>query len=470
MKKSWGALICLVIISLGLVGCFQKMQLADLGKIYGSSAKYEHPDRNPVIVIPGIMGSKLIDSISKEILWGEFGGRGTVGSIPRTAKLLSVPMRKGAALSELNDSTVTAGVLGQYGVRLIPGVNFNTKAYYSILRTLGVGGYRDEQLVEAGLVDYGGSHFTCFQFDYDWRKSCAENAALLAEFIEENREFVYKENMKKFGKSGEVKFNIVAHSMGGLVARYYLRYGGQKISNGSPTLNWEGAKYVDKAIFVGTPNAGSIGALSQITDGLKLSSLLPKIQQAVIGTMPSVYELLPRMRHGCLLDSESKARLDALDLKVWERYGWGVLNPEQDKYLEWLLPEADGREERVEIATEHLKKCLRNARKLHDLLDAPSSPPEHLRMSIYLGDAEETSSTAVALDKTIKVINERAGDGTVTRWSALHNNRVGTGKEHLPLDSPIDWDRIIFLFQNHFSITSDPVFFDNLLFELLKKE
>ena len=39
-----------------------------------------------------------------------------------------------------------------------------------LLGVLGVGGYRDMDLGLAGAIDYGTDHFTCFQFDYDWRR------------------------------------------------------------------------------------------------------------------------------------------------------------------------------------------------------------------------------------------------------------------------------------------------------------
>ncbi|MBW2437508.1 MAG: hypothetical protein JRF29_09530, partial [Deltaproteobacteria bacterium] len=59
-------------------------------------------------------------------------------------------------------------------------VEQNTYAY--ILGVLGIGGYRDEQLHEAGLVHWGDEHFTCFQFAYDWRRGLVESAKRLDRF------------------------------------------------------------------------------------------------------------------------------------------------------------------------------------------------------------------------------------------------------------------------------------------------
>lgn len=46
----------------------------DLKSIYTRSAQYHGVDRNPVIVIPGILGSKLKDDSTGRIAWGAFTG------------------------------------------------------------------------------------------------------------------------------------------------------------------------------------------------------------------------------------------------------------------------------------------------------------------------------------------------------------------------------------------------------------
>ena len=45
------------------------------------------------------------------------------------------------------------------------------------------------------------------------------------EFILDRAEYVRQQRTEQYGSSGPVKFDIVAHSMGGLIARWYLRYG-----------------------------------------------------------------------------------------------------------------------------------------------------------------------------------------------------------------------------------------------------
>ncbi|MCH8127608.1 hypothetical protein IIC38_16870 [candidate division KSB1 bacterium] len=59
------------------------------------------------------------------------------------------------------------------------GLPIEMSAYIDILAALGISGYRDEQLSKEGVVDYGDDHFTCFQFDYDWRRDNVENTLRL---------------------------------------------------------------------------------------------------------------------------------------------------------------------------------------------------------------------------------------------------------------------------------------------------
>ena len=244
---------------------------------------------------------------------------------PDGARLIALPMNKGAPLSELTDDVYPDGALDRVKVRLL-GISFLLGAYVNILSTLGVDGYRDESLGTAGQVDYGDEHFTCFQFAYDWRRDNAENAKRLHEFILEKRAYVQEEFKKRYGvENYDVKFDIVAHSMGGLVTRYYLRYGGTQLADDSslPEVTWEGAKYVDKAILVGTPNAGSVHAIEDMINGKEIGTFLPKYEAAILGTMPSVYQLFSRTRHKTLRN-ESGAVLDIMDLELWVEMGWGA--------------------------------------------------------------------------------------------------------------------------------------------------
>jgi pimeloyl-ACP methyl ester carboxylesterase len=349
-------------------------------------------------------------------------------------------------------------------------VVLNTYAY--ILGVLGVGGYRDQQQSEAGDVDWGDRHFTCFQFAYDWRRDLVESAKKLDAFIKEKKGYVEQEIKKRFGITDHnVKFDIVAHSMGGLVARYYLRYGTQDLpTDGSlPQLTWAGSRYVNHVVLVGTPNGGAMDAFLKLVDGYKPALFLPYYPPAIIGTMPSLYEMLPRSRHGILLDNRSRPVTDILDPELWRKNGWGLVNPQQDIVLKQLLPQLANPEERRQIAFEYLTKALKRAKQLAAAMDVPAVPPESLQYYVVVGDAKVTAAVAhFDQNGKIAVIKNGPGDGVVLRSSALMDER-GPENQISRLISPINWKQVIFLFSDHRNITNDPAFTDNLLYILLEK-
>ena len=128
-----------------------------------------------------------------------------------------------------------------------------------------MGGYRDSQLGQSGAIDYGNEHYTCFQFDYDWRRDIVENARRFDQFIEQSAAYV----RSIWGSNRPIRFDVVAHSMGGLLARYYLRYGSSDLpADGSlPQPTWHGAARLENIVLVGPPNGGSVGALTNLVDG-----------------------------------------------------------------------------------------------------------------------------------------------------------------------------------------------------------
>ncbi|MEE8269089.1 MAG: hypothetical protein V3R23_03645 [Nitrospinaceae bacterium] len=431
---------------------------------------HEDPHRNPIIVIPGVLGSKLVDQDSGDIVWGAFGLGQVDPNTSKGARLVALPMAPGQPLRELHDNVRSAGALDRINFNFL-GFPLQLDAYYHILQTLGVGGYRDEALGMAGAIDYGEGHYTCFQFDYDWRRDIVESAKNLDRFIQEKTRYVQEETEKRFGiKLEKVKFDIVAHSMGGLVARYYLRYGAADLpEDGSlPELTWAGARHVDHLILIGTPNAGSLGSLQNLISGVSPATLFPHYSAAVLGTMPSMYELLPRARHLPLLREDGQPVEDLYDPELWKKQQWGLADPEQDHILKLLLPEVESREQRLEIALDHQAKALRRARQFTSAIDTPAKPPDSLKLLLIAGDAEDTKMTAqINPEGGIKIIKTGPGDGTVLRSSTLMDERMADNLQSR-LISPIHWDQVLFIFSDHLGLTKDPAFTDNILYFLLE--
>ena len=376
-----GVLLCVVG---GMTGCAAPERRPDLGALYSEAAQKIGDARNPVIVIPGILGSKLEDRDSDVPVWGSFIYGAADPDTAEGARLVALPMEYGVPLSEIRDEVRATDVLDTLtlDVALIRGVELG--AYVDILETLAAGRYRDSTLGDSGAIDYGGLHYTCFQFPYDWRRDVAEQAADLHRLV-----------LDAIAVQPEAggKVDVVAHSMGGMVLRYYLRYGPDPLpADGSlPELDWEGARYVENAILVGTPSAGSVLSLKQLVEGVNFVAFItPNYRPAVLGTMPAVYQLLPRTRHARVVDGATGEAIDLFDAQTWVDLNWGLADTGQDRVLRQLMPDVSSDAERRVIALEHLEKCLRQAERLHAALDVEASPPAGTRLHLIAGDALPT--------------------------------------------------------------------------------
>lgn len=136
---------------------------------------------------------------------------------------------------------------------------------------LGTGNLEEDMNFYKGFADNfnRNSEYILDVFPYDWRKSNADNAVRLKEKIDQ-----------ALSDNPDVgKVNIVAHSMGGIIAKKYI-------------LDHKNNTRVDKLITLGTPFFGAPYALQTLLEGYKYNgiSLLGKSD---IRTIPSLFELLP---------------------------------------------------------------------------------------------------------------------------------------------------------------------------------
>lgn len=429
------------------------------------SFTYEGPMRNPVIVIHGLLGAKLTDKTNGENIWGNFSYRSI--SEGTHYDRLAHPMVLNQPLNRLQNSTRSSGVMDYSAVRVL-GINFHISNYDMLLDLLEKCGYQPEMEKLPS-----NRHFaSLFIFHYDWRRDITENVCRLAEFIQKKKAYLQKQYEAIYQlRNYPVKFDLIGHSMGGLLARYYALYGGKALpekEQDTLRVTWAGARNIGKLIMIGTPNAGYADTLLELNRGLRLVSAAPAYPKALIGSFVSYYQMLPDPSCGAV-QYEDGEPVDYFDLKVWERYNWGLLDPEQDLWLQRILPKTSKPEERRKIALDHLKKCLTRARQFKKALlpaELPE-PPAGLQFHLIAGDAVLTSQVIQVDRKTgvVKVVKMETGDGKILTSSALFDRRTGSSWRW-QIDSPIRWHAVYIFQGGHMGIMNSPVFASNLSFIL----
>lgn len=458
-----------------LCGCSPTSNLSTLVVTYNKAAQAQYPDRNPIIVVPGILGSKLTDPATGELVWG---GAEKISVDPGTTeglRQLALPIGDGRTpLSDLRSSLRPAGVIDKASISLF-GLPAELEVYGGILKTLGAGGYVDNELGEKDAIDYGRAHYTCFQFAYDWRRDIVESAKELGRFIRERRQFVQALIRDRFGSERPgLKFDIITHSMGALVVRYYLMYGEADLpADGSlPPLTWAGARNVARVIYVAPPNAGSALTLLYLVQGRKIGPMQPNYPSALLATYPSVYQLLPRQRHKAIVWDRLPTRAvdDPLDPQLWTRLGWSLADPRRADVLAQLLPGISDPAERARRAAAFQAQVLQRTRRFFAAMDRPAPAPPGLSVRTVIGDGIDTPKTVAVneADGTVRVKDFGPGDDTVLRTSSFLDERTGAMWEP-HLRSPVDHGATMIISDDHIAITRNPTFTNSVLFWLLEE-
>src|SRR5215216_1829973 len=302
-------IVVVAALAMTSLGCGAR-RTPDLGRIFAGVR--ERKGKRPVIVIPGILGSSIVNRRTGEVVWPSAFRSDVDGlSLPTTPDLVNN-----------RDELVAARIVEAAKLaKIAPEVY----VYHHLLRALeDYGGYREGDWANPSE---GGDQDTFYVFAYDWRRDNVESARLLVKRVEALK--------LKLGRP-DLRFNIVAHSMGGLVARYAAMYGDRDLPEAgeAPRPDWSGASFVGKLFMFGTPNSGSMEALSVLLEGYSVTEglrrrvrLLNKLSREDVMTVPSIYQLLPHGAQARFLDRDLRPlSVDLYDPAVWRRYGWSAAN------------------------------------------------------------------------------------------------------------------------------------------------
>ncbi|HET8945785.1 MAG TPA: hypothetical protein VFQ07_02280 [Candidatus Polarisedimenticolia bacterium] len=436
-----------------LTGCAM-VHRYDMTQIHATAAA--RTERNPVIFIHGFIGSKLRNDRTSESVWGRFANAITRSQVDN----LDLPIAS-ADFSQNRDHLVPYALYES-----VAGVKF----YGAMLGALkDTGGYKMGDIRDPRPGDTG------FVYVYDWRRDNVEAAQGLAEAIHRVRTRL---------NAPQMRFDIVAHSMGGLVALYYLMYGGvDVVSDGlEHDVTWAGAPNLGRVALVGTPLGGTMAAFRVLNNGFSRSMSVESIF-----TMPSIYQLLPPPGAPVLVDPEGQPlAINLYDAREWVKHRWSVFDGRGEGEERGGTPAADRvREERVRFLQRALDRarCFRAALTRGGVQDSPV--PVHVfgsdcvptldravvketgAGSVTLFDDEETRDrSARKLERLILA----PGDGTVTAASLLGVQAAAltSGDSGASEGNRARLASSFFFCETHGLLPSNATFQDNLFHVLLQ--
>jgi len=327
-------------------------------------ADFYHPsgtNRSPrsvphlLVFIPGIGGSAL-KTADEKLIWGLSGK--LLNNAVRLPELLAGPSSR-LADPDYDDGVRPCGLMAVS----IPGLTRKLGAYESVRATL--------------TANFALTEHNYLEFGYDWRRPVALSSALLATAINEKLPALRR-------RRPGARVIIVAHSMGGLVARHYLQ-------------EHDRAGDCERVLTLGTPYRGSVKALDYLINGPRLGPLRFRFLAETMRRVPALYELLPIYR-------------TVIDRR-------GALPAPAQRVVE--IVEALG------LDPEHVEQ-VRAAREFMRALNAPNDRSR--RLQPLVGYGSPTPQQAELYDGKL-IVSERAdllpaeyqisgGDGTVPAGSA----------------------------------------------------
>ncbi|HEX8890189.1 MAG TPA: hypothetical protein VF779_13615 [Pyrinomonadaceae bacterium] len=439
--------------------------------------------KRPLIIVPGVLGSQLVNYETGEVVWP---------SAFRASQDLGLPISPD--LEHNKDNLVARKIVDTARLaKLTPEVY----VYHDLLVALKkYGGYKEGDWNNPGA---DGDHDTFYVFPYDWRRDNVESARDLIERLEE---------LKRKLNRPDLRFNVVAHSMGGLVARYAAMYGDADLppDGVEPKPTWAGAAHINKIIMFGTPNEGSADAFATLLEGYSVTEglrpripLLNKLSREDVFTSPAAFQLLPNRAATHFLNEDLQPLdVDLYDPSVWRRYGWSpVADSEYRKRFVRGKTDSDDppfRGGSLEALDTYFAVVLNRAKRFHEALDVEvkESP---VQLLAFGGDCEETLAAPVILyDKkrqqwltltrpreihsssgrrySSKVVTQAMyapGDGRVTRRSLLGEDLMGDHRKGSLFGTALPISYSVFACDLHGELQNNKTLQDNALTTLVNE-
>lgn len=419
------------------------------------------PTQPPLIVIPGAFGSVLRDAATGREIWPGSNLDLLLGSYRRLAVAFDEE-----SLEPLPGAVSADGVFTD---RL--GQDF----YGAILHTLErVGGFR--RCTPGQPPDRSRRNY--YVLVYDWRLDNSISARRLHALIE---------SIRADHADPTLRVDILAHSNGGLLGRYYARYGTADLEAASPARpSCEGAAAIRRLLIVGTPNLGTLQPVLALVRGEELP--LRKIAPEIVATCCGAPQLMPHPAVPWLADVRGRSvTRGVFEIDTWRELRWCIFDPDvRERTIATHGGGAAGRRY-LEGLERYFARHLARARLFMTRLAEPA-PEADVRPFVFGGDCAETPALLVAenirgairarenpaaIEAPEPGVDYRAlmfepGDLVVTRSSLLGSVARGAALTGAA-PAPLRITQSVFLCEEHRSLTANSSFQDNLLNTLLSE-
>jgi hypothetical protein len=312
-----------------------------------------------IVLLPGILGSEL--KKDGRVIWG-WSGRAiarNIATLGHDAVSNLMVMQDSEENEYLDDQVVASRILPD--LHMIPGL-------------WKIDGY-------SAVADFITSEFRVvenenfFPFPYDWRRDNRSSAHTLKKRTDE-----WLHRWRSKSNNPNAKLILIAHSMGGLISRYFLEV-------------LEGWRDTRALITFGTPFRGSLEAVDAIANGLTTLGIIDL--SPLSRRLTSVYQLLPT--YPCIDPGSGKLR----------------------RVSEGGLPNA---------APELIKDAFKFHEQIRLAVEAHQQAEDYRKDRYHLypivGYRQPTKQSARILGNRVEMLydinkTDPAGDGTVPRPSAM---------------------------------------------------
>lgn len=411
----------------------------------------------PVVIIPGVLGSRLVKKESGLELWPGSTGKLLTRGYHELALRIDPE-----TLEPVDDGLVARGLFDAAA-----GQDFYRKLVATLQQA---GGYKRGKPGEP--PEKGEAQI--YEFAYDWRQDNLVTVRKLDALIEQIR--------KDYGDPA-LKVDVVGHSMGGLIVRYYERYGTEDmLGRNTFPVSGAGVAKLRRIVLLGTPNLGTSQAVHSFLNGYRVA--LSRLPTEGVATMPSMYQLFPHPVVDWVVTIRGEPlKHDLFDVDLWRRFEWSIFDPRVRRRIA-QNPDVWPSQE---VFERWFEKWLGRARRFTWSLMVPTGEVRLIQPLMFGGDCvptprrlviEQVEGESVARLKPEQILRPvqnldydrlmyAPGDGKVTTSSLL--GRLERDESLPKRDySNAEIATATFACQQHDALTNNVDFLDRLLDYLLR--